>query len=217
MTQHSSRCIALSIALLLLTLAAASHGGEIPYDLYGEELRKSMHGHDRDVLVDWEPRLRERLQELRDGGADTETEAGIAVIHRLLDVPRLAIASEADLHGPCRVRSIQVDSLSVYVYPFFDCSLTVNGEEVAFNKPTGSQRRLGRLGRETPDRMLFVGGSYDQDELARGYSDADAMPEDVERDSVGYLFKIDPGHYVLVFAAKGDRHELYEVRASRQQ
>lgn len=216
MTKPSSRRTALPMALLLLASAASSHGGEIPYDLYGEELRKSMHPHDRDALVDWEPRLRERLQELRDGGPDADTEAGIATIHRLLDAPRLEIGSEADLHGPCRVRSLQVDWLGAFVYPFFDCSITVNGEEAEFHKPTGSQRRFGMIGRETPDRMLFVGGSYYQGELSRGYSDADATPEDVERDALGYLFKIDPGHYVLVFAAKGGRHELYDLRVSRQ-
>lgn len=204
------------LLIALLLPAAAGHGGEIPYDLYGEELRKSLHAHDRDALVDWEPRLREHLRELLDREPDPETDHAIIAFHRLLNVPRLDIDRETDLHGPCRVRSLQADHLGAYAYPFFDCSVSVNGEEAAFHKPTGSQRRYGMIGRETADRMLFVGGSYLDGELSRGYSDAGATPAELAGDSVGYLFKIDPGHYFIVFAAKHARHEVYDLRVARQ-
>lgn len=185
---------------------------------FGDVLRQRLHEHDRDAMDGWEAQLRSALQDVFDAGADAETEAGIAAMRGLLDVPRLPIDHDQEPVGRCRVRSLQVDRLGAYAYPWFDCELSAEARAIVFHKPTGSQRRFGLLGRLDPERYLFIGAMYFSGETPRGYSSESSdepSPLERERDVVGHLFRIDPGHYVIAFAAKSGRHELYDLKLTR--
>lgn len=212
-----------SLALIALSLTGTSQAEgpdpEIDFDLYGVELLSKLHWHDRDGLEDWESQTRVALRHLRDHGADGDSEEAIGAMLALLDAPREHIDDDEELNGACRVRSLQANRLGAYRYPWFDCRMYPEARAIVFEKPTGSQRRLGLVGRTEPDRFLFVGGMYFTDELPRGYSGYrthEPDPDDLARDSVGTLFKLGKGRYLIGFVPRpGGQHELYEVTLRR--
>jgi len=209
MTLLPTRLLILSLVLSLATPALAGYGDE-----EAGSLRQRLHPHDHNALDDWEPRLRELLQSLRDRGVDGDSEAAIAAMLRLLDMPRLPVADGEPRDGRCRVRSLQANELGAYQYPWFACELWQEAGHQVFHKPTGSQRRFALLEREDADSLFFLGGMYFTDEMVRGYSsDYTADPDQAtrNRDSIGLLFKRDTGHYFIAFAPNALGFELYEL------
>ena len=212
-----------SLALLIMSLTDATRAEgpdpEIDFDLYGVELLSRLHWHDRDGLEDWESQTRVALRHLREQGADGDSEEAIIAMLALLDAPRELIHEDEELNGGCRVRSLQANRLGAYRYPWFDCELYPEERAIVFHKPTGSQRRLGLIGRTEPDRFLFVGGMYFTDELPRGYSGYrthEPDQDDLSRDSVGVLFRLGDDHYFIGFVPRpGGQHELYELSLRR--
>lgn len=147
--------------------------------------------------------------------------AAAADLLSLLNTPRKTVADRLSLAGPCRVRSLQVSEFGVNAYSFFRCDLRQEGETgLVFQKDAGSQRRLGvLLDSEAGDqRLVFVGGSYHAEEAPQNYSrfdadEADTVGADIDKsaDSVGMLHRIGANRFLIVFATKSGRGEVYEV------
>ncbi len=214
------RCSLVLFALGLIATALAGEPDlEIQSDLFGVELLSRLHGHDRDGLDDWESQTRVALRHLQEQGADGDSDEAILAMLALLDAPRELIHEDEELNGACRVRSLQANRLGAYRYPWFDCRLYPEARAIVFEKPTGSQRRLGLVGRTEPERFLFVGGMYFTDELPRGYSGYrthEPDQDDLARDSVGVLFKLGDDRYFIGFVPRpGGQHELYELGLRR--
>jgi hypothetical protein len=134
----------------------------------------------------------------------------------LLALPRLEVSAPLKLVGRWRVRSLQVSDRGAYAYPFFDCSFRQEGASgVIFQKDSGSQRRIGIVGADTADRLLFVGGSYYADDKGgAGYSalQEESVKIDPERDSVGAIYQLGPGHLIILFAPNRYGREIYELK-----
>lgn len=207
---------------VLLTAVPATANGpdpEIDSDGYGVELLSRLHWHDRDGLEDWELQTRNVLRQLREHGVDGDGERAIVAMLALLDAPRKPILNDEELDGPCRVRSLQANWHGAYQYPWFDCILHPEARAIVFHKPTGSQRRLGLIGRRESDRFLFVGALYFTDEQPGAYSSDhthEPSADEQSRDSVGTLFKLGTNHFLIGFVPRpGGHHELYELTLRR--
>lgn len=121
------------------------------------------------------------------------------------------------LVGDWRCRSIQINSLGLYSYPYFRCRIQRNGARLAFAKLSGSQRRSGALYADGPGRWVFLGGSHVNDDPPRGYSRLDdgkaaGAGDSRASDSVGVLETLADGRVRIVFDAGDDSVELYEMQ-----
>ncbi len=164
--------------------------------------------------------LREEVKpHLTSSDADTLQAANEVI--RLLDMKREPMPIPSTFVGKWQVRSIQGSNLGVYAYPFFSCEIRREGAKgIAFQKHSGSQRRVGVLLPYSADSLLFLGGSYYEDDKPQGYSNlrggkgtgSDAGQED--RDSVGQLYQLAPGHLLMIFAPISGRGEIYELKKS---
>lgn len=110
--------------------------------------------------------------------------------------------SDRELLGIRRVRSIQVNDLGIFVYPFFDCRFTKQDGSVYFRKTAGSQRKNGTLYRKDATTLYFLGAwSICEDptvEYGLDHSD---------RSLVGAMYKTGPSSYIMLFEG-----EIYEFR-----
>lgn len=136
-------------------------------------------------------------------------------IRALLDAPTLDRPDDR-LLGNWRCRSIQIQSLGLFSYPYFRCRILRDGDLLAFNKLSGSQRRSGELFPDGPGRWVFLGGSHVNDDEPRGYSrrsDAgvDGSIDSRASDSVGLLETLADGRLRIVFDANASSVELYEL------
>ena len=63
-------------------------------------------------------------------------------------------------------------------------------------------------------RFVFIGGAYvEGDPIGRYYSVNDNPTEEQKRNnSVGYLYKLGKGHYLMIFAPSGANGEMYEMK-----
>lgn len=160
----------------------------------------------REIANDW----RERYAE-----ADFDP-AGMNMLAELLDAPVLPIES-AQLLGSWRVRSIQTNTLGVYVYPYFRGEIERSEAGLVLRKFTGSQRRLGHLYPvlDAPESMVFLGGLTvnDSPQLPYSRSPAGLASQPAETDSAGVLSVLAPGRLLLILDARwGEGFELYELR-----
>jgi hypothetical protein len=153
--------------------------------------------------------------------SDAESLQAANEVIRLLDMKREPMPIPSTFVGKWQVRSIQSSNLGVYAYPFFSCEIRREGAKgVAFQKHSGSQRRVGVLLPYQADSLLFLGGSYYEDDKPQGYSNlrggkaAGGDSEREDRDSVGQLYQLAPGHLLMIFAPISGRGEIYELKKS---
>lgn len=112
------------------------------------------------------------------------------------------------------MRSLQTGPYGAYTYPFFKCGISTEGKTLTFHKTTGSQRRKGTLAREDENRYLFVGAAYvDGDPVGKYHGVKDHPTEEqMNHNSVGHLYKLGKGHYLIIFACSGQNGEMYELK-----
>ena len=154
--------------------------------------------------------------------ADAETAQAAKELMALLGVKRQGPApTPASLIGKWQVRSIQSSDLGVYAYPYFSCEILREGQKIAFSKNSGSQRRAGQIEPFEGNGLLFLGGSYYDDEEPRGYSllpgyvakpVGSGRRQDDDRNSVGQIFQLGKGHLLMIFASLDGRGEIYELK-----
>lgn len=174
----------------------------------------NLHEGEQKALATAEEALKSQLQEIKKTTQDKESIAAADDMLSVLAKPRVPITSSEELQGHWRVRSLQTGQYGAYTYPYFKCRISTEGKDLVFHKSTGSQRRKGTLVREDENRYLFTGAWYVEGDPVGRYHGAKDNPteEQLNHNSVGYLYKLGKGHYLMIFAPSGANGEMYEVR-----
>jgi len=136
-----------------------------------------------------------------------------------LDQVRQLLAAKAlpapldELTGTWRCRSVQINNLGVFAYPFFRCRIVGDASALHFDKLNGSQRRSGRLFPAAGDTRVFLGGATVNDDPRKSYSALENPAAAArESDSVGVLRKIGDHHLLMILDAKPESYEVYELK-----
>ncbi len=143
---------------------------------------------------------------------DKETAANAKQITDLLALPRIEFGDRLPLAGKWKVRSLQVNDLGAYAYPYFPCEFVKEGAQgLRLDKNTGSQRRSGIIGDDGKGNIIFIGGKYYSDEAPIGYSgfQDESVKTDPTRDTYGTLYRLGKDHLILIF---GENNEIYEFK-----
>ena len=126
-----------------------------------------------------------RLEEAK-GKALSEAAAGpdMGTIHAVLDPAASSVSAEA-LRGTWRCRTIKIGGMTPdVVYSWFRCRIRENGEGLAFEKISGSQRLNGQLYPNGSGGYVLLGAFSVKGEKAHVYSGngasagAEATPDD---------------------------------------
>ncbi len=162
---------------------------------------------DRDSLRTWRQAWDEALPEAK------TADNGVIAADPVLFDPDRALPDALPPAGRYRCRTFKLGKagtapLAFVAYPWFECSVTDQGQAKALTKLTGSQRPTGLLFPDTAARAIFLGTLVLGDEsapLRYGIDD--------DRDIVGYFEKIEAKRWRLVmpyprFESKLDVTEL---------
>lgn len=185
----------LAAALLLATLAGCSVYREATSPTLVKSLnwREVATDADRDRLRRWRQAWDEALTAAR-----AANPGAIAAEPELYD-PDRALPDPALAPGAYRCRTYKLGAQGsgnrAYTpYPWFDCRIADEGEVRSLHKLTGSQRPTGLLFRDTPTRAIFLGTLVLGDETSPLRYGIDST-----RDMVGYVDRIGPKRWRLVF------------------
>ena len=148
---------------------------------------------DRDRLRSWRRAWDEALPAAR-----AANPGAIAADPELFD-PDRALADAALAPGAYRCRTYKLGAQGAgnraYTpYPWFECRVADEGEVRSLHKLTGSQRPTGLLFRDTATRSVFLGTLVLGDETSPLRYGIDST-----RDMVGYVDRIGPKRWRLVF------------------
>lgn len=192
--------------LLSMAMGAAALAGTQAWQAYLWPEHQTRVLEAREIANDWRQRF---------ANADFDPQ-GMRLLAELLDAPTQVIRPES-LSGRWRLRSIQTNSLGVYVYPYFRADIELDAQGLRLRKAAGSQRRLGHLYpvEDAPDSLVFLGGLTMNDSPQRFYSRSAKSAADgpLDSDSAGVLQALGPDHLLLILdAASGEGFELYEMR-----
>lgn len=143
---------------------------------------------------------------------DQDAKATLDQVRQLLAAKAMP-ATREELAGTWRCRSMQIDKLGVFAYPFFRCDLRGDAQALLFEKSTGSQRRSGRLLPAEDGTWVFLGGATVNDDPRKSYSALENPAAAArESDSVGVLRKIGDHQLLMILDAKPESYEVYELR-----
>mgnify|MGYP003344432948 FL=1 len=162
------------------------------------------------ALLDVEP---DRLatDAIAAGKADKPYGTTVPALLELVRAKPQALA-EGDLMGDWRCRSIQVNELGIFAYPYFRCRVRTTGEGLFFEKLTGSQRTSGILYRRDGASFVLLGGATVNDDPQRRYvGDTRASADVLEHNRAGLVARIGPKRLRMVFAGGSGRFEVYEL------
>ncbi len=124
-------------------------------------------------------------------------------VRKLLGVKTYPVTPE-EMIGFRRVRSIQIDARGgIFSYPYFNCHFRKNGENVFFEKTTGSQRKSGHLYQNGPESLIFLGGWSVNGDPQTAYGSANSV--------AGTVYKIGARKAIMIFPSEADRVEIYEL------
>ena len=103
-----------------------------------------------------------------------------------------------------RVRSIQVNNMGIFSYPYFACRFKRKDGKLFFEKISGSQRKSGFVYDNKPDSKVFLGGWSVNDEPQTTYDSDHSEP--------GMIYKIGTNKIIMVFLAPDEQSfEIYEL------
>ncbi len=104
-----------------------------------------------------------------------------------------------------KVRSIQVNDLGIFSYPYFNCRFRTTGGKLFFEKTTGSQRKSGHIYDNRSGSKVFLGGWSVNNDPQTTYGSENSV--------AGKVYKIGRDKVVMLFLA-GDKRsfELYELK-----
>ena len=163
-----------------------------------------------------ETSVKEALASSEKGNGDDESSLKVlGEMKALLDQKRLPIEKGEELHGDWKVRSLQAGGLGAFSYPFFNCRIFPEAKALVFHKAEGSQKRMGFLERDSPERFLFAGAMYFNYDLApRIYQGVrgEGAEANQERNCVAWLYKVGKNRLLMVFPFSATRLELYELK-----
>lgn len=110
--------------------------------------------------------------------------------------------SKQELTSYHKVRSIQVNRLGIFSYPYFTCRFRIYNDKMFFEKTSGSQRKSGYVYRNTPQSMVFLGGWSVNNDPQTSYGSINS--------EAGMLYKIGTNKLIMLFVNPGERFEIYE-------
>ena len=187
-----TRILAL-LALFALPACTALPGAPAIETIESAAWRDSVSIADADRLRSWRSTFQAALAEAREAGYAGQVDA----LGRLGEVDAALVLGDIP-EGPYRCRTIKLGTqgggtLAYVDYPFFQCRIRPEGDLHGFAKLTGSQRPVGLLFPDDPYRQVFLGTLVlgDEDRAMR-------YGADPERDMIGALQRIGPGHYRLL-------------------
>lgn len=210
-----SRRLTTFLCCLLLPLLPHSSVSEEQEEGGGIGLAKTLLPDDQKLLKKADDAVLSMLNTREKAVTDDSSRAVLIEMKALLATKRMPIADDEKLHGNWKVRSLQSSRLGAYSYPFFKCRIFPEAKALVFHKAKGSQRRLGFLERDSKERFLFAGAMYfSYDPRPRIYKGADdnVVKEDLERNSVAWLYKIAADRLIMVFPSSEGRVEIYELK-----
>ena len=117
--------------------------------------------------------------------------------------------TQKDLINLKQVRSIQINDLGAYFYPYFKCEFKGAKKSLFFEKTAGSQRKSGFVFPNTANTMVFLGGKTIKNEKQRQYSGI-LRAENKDHDVAGLFIK--RGKKVLALFRKKRGYEVYEFK-----
>jgi hypothetical protein len=128
-----------------------------------------------------------------------KAEPGIIAGEPLLFDPDRALTDPALPQGAYRCRTFKLGGAGTAMrdftaYPWFDCRIADEGEVKSLHKVTGSQRPTGLIFPHSPTRQIFLGTLVLGDETAPLRYGLDP-----NRDMIGYIERIAPRRWRLVF------------------
>jgi hypothetical protein len=144
------------------------------------------------------------------------SDANAAKLLRELMPARKQAIDPNTLLGDWRVRSLQSEGDNLFLYAFFKATIRTDGNGIIFEKTTGSQRRMGRLYKDSAaNRLVFLGGSYVNDDKPIAYSVGGTQPDATEpkpTDSVGVFYLINSKRAMMILDTEStDEYEIYEL------
>lgn len=126
-----------------------------------------------------------------------------AMVKKLLTSKNLRITNQ-ELLTYKRVRSIQVNNLGIFSYPYFACRFKRKDVKLFFEKTSGSQRKSGYVYDNKPDSKVFLGGWSVNDEPQTTYDSDHSEP--------GMIYKIGANKIIMVFLSPDEQSfEIYEL------
>ncbi|RBP41321.1 uncharacterized protein DUF4893 [Roseimicrobium gellanilyticum] len=201
---------------LVLCLVTVSHIASVHGIGVGavKAQQSAMDDDEQKVLAGAEEALKSQLGEIKKTTQDKESLAAAEDMLAVLAKPRVPITTSEELQGNWQVRSLQTGQYGAYTYPYFKCRIGTEGKDLVFHKSTGSQRRKGTLVREDENRYLFTGGAYVEGDPVGRYYGVKDNPTEAQKNnnSVGYLYKLGKGHYLMIFSPSGPNGEMYEMK-----
>lgn len=155
---------------------------------------------------DWDRLVLDREQALSVLDALPSNAYGINernTVKRLLSSKNLKITNK-ELLQYRKVRSIQVNDMGIFSYPYFACRFRKKGGKLFFEKLTGSQRKSGYVYDNKPDSKVFLGGWSVNDDPQTTYDSDHSEP--------GMIYKIGTNKIIMVFLAPDEQSfEIYEL------
>lgn len=125
------------------------------------------------------------------------------MVKKLLTTKALEISNQ-ELLAYKRVRSIQVNDMGIFSYPYFNCRFKRMDGKIFFEKTSGSQRKSGFIYDNKPDSKVFLGGWSVNDEPQTTYDSDNSVP--------GMLYKLGSNKIIMLFLAPDEQSfEIYEL------
>ncbi|MDE5902475.1 MAG: DUF4893 domain-containing protein [Muribaculaceae bacterium] len=186
-----------TVLTVVASMAAADTGTVIPANL-NPDLREVIHSVDYDNLSQDREKIRTLLATLSPDSYGYDEKQ---MCERLLDAPVSPVTPDGMI-GYRRVRSIQINSLGIFSYPYFSCRFRKKNGKVFFEKTTGSQRKSGYLYQNTPESLIFLGGASVNGDPQTTYGSESSV--------AGTLYKTGPRTAIMLFATD-DSAEIYEL------
>lgn len=125
------------------------------------------------------------------------------MVKKLLTTKALEISNQ-ELLAYKRVRSIQVNDMGIFSYPYFNCRFKRMDGEIFFEKTSGSQRKSGFIYDNKPNSKVFLGGWSVNDEPQTTYDSDNSVP--------GMLYKLGSNKIIMLFLAPDEQSfEIYEL------
>ncbi len=125
------------------------------------------------------------------------------MVSKLLTAKALKVSNQ-ELLTYKRVRSIQVNDMGIFSYPYFSCRFRGKDGKLFFEKTSGSQRKSGYIYDNKPYSKVFLGGWSVNDDPQTTYDSENAVP--------GMIYKIGANKVIMLFLAPDEQSfEIYEI------
>ena len=155
---------------------------------------------------DWDRLVLDREQALSVLGRLSSNAYGTderLMVKKLLTTKALEISNQ-ELLAYKRVRSIQVNDMGIFSYPYFNCRFKRMDGKIFFEKTSGSQRKSGFIYDNKPDSKVFLGGWSVNDDPQTTYDSENSVP--------GMLYKLGSNKIIMLFLAPDEQSfEIYEL------